>query len=87
MTSRTRPSFWRAYTALDAHARRAADRAYRQFDAGPNHPSLHFKKLKGWANVWSVRVTLDLRAVGERDGDTIEWAWIGTHAEFDRLFG
>jgi hypothetical protein len=27
------------------------------------------------------------RAVGKRTGDTIEWAWIGTHNEFDKLFG
>jgi len=24
---------------------------------------------------------------GKRTGDTIEWAWIGTHNEFDKLFG
>jgi hypothetical protein len=23
----------------------------------------------------------------KRRGDTIEWAWIGTHNEFDKLFG
>jgi hypothetical protein len=27
------------------------------------------------------------RAVGERDGDTIAWAWIGSHNEFDGKFG
>jgi hypothetical protein len=30
---------------------------------------------------------LSRRAVGERRGDTISWAWIGTHNEFDKLFG
>jgi hypothetical protein len=28
-----------------------------------------------------------LRAIGERHGDTIIWVWIGTHNEFDNLFG
>jgi hypothetical protein len=75
------------YDRLTDRAKRATDAAYRQFEADPSHPSLHFKKLQGYDHVWSVRVTLDLRAVGERDGDTIEWAWIGTHAEFDQTFG
>jgi hypothetical protein len=33
-----------------------------------------------------VRVNEQYRAVGERNGDTICWAWIGTHNEFDQLF-
>ena len=86
MISRTRPSFWRAHAVLDAEGKRAAARAFRLFAADSSHPSLRFKKLRGHARVWSVRVTLAIRAVGERDGDTIEWAWIGAHAEFDRLF-
>ena len=31
--------------------------------------------------------TQQYRAVGERVGDTIEWAWIGSHNEFDSQFG
>jgi len=48
---------------------------------------LRFKKLKGFDNVWSVRINDQYRAVGERDGDIIEWAWIGSHNDFDNLFG
>jgi hypothetical protein len=33
-----------------------------------------------------VRVNEQYRAVGERKGDTIWWAWIGTHSDFDKLF-
>jgi hypothetical protein len=57
------------------------------FSANPAHNSLQFKKLRRHANLWSVRVTLDVRAVGYREGDIIEWLWIGTHNEFDKLFG
>ncbi|MEL7238676.1 MAG: hypothetical protein AAGK78_07425 [Planctomycetota bacterium] len=71
---------------LPESAKQAARRAYRQFASDPSHPSLRFKKLRGFDVYWSVRVTLDLRAVGQRDGDRIAWFWIGTHAEFDRLF-
>ena len=54
---------------------------------GSAHNSLQFKKLRGHADYWSVRVTLDVRAVGKRQGDIIEWVWVGTHNDFDKLFG
>lgn len=38
MISRTRPSFWRAYAALDERTREAARRAYGMFALNPNHP-------------------------------------------------
>ena len=85
--SLVRPSFWRAYAALDSRVQAAARRAYQLFAQNPDHASLRFKKLQGYENVWSVRVNEQYRAVGERVGDTIEWAWIGSHNEFDRQFG
>jgi plasmid maintenance system killer protein len=87
VTSRTRPSFRRAFATLDPRVKAAARRAYQLFMQDPGHPSLRFKKLQGYQNVWSVRINEQYRAVGERDGDTIEWAWIGTHNEFDSHFG
>ena len=87
MNSRTRPSFWRAYAGLDPQSKAAARRAYILFAQNPAHPSLRFKKLGGYEQVWSVRVNEQYRALGERQGDTIWWAWIGTHNEFDKLFG
>jgi plasmid maintenance system killer protein len=67
--------------------KQAARQAYQLFAANPEHPSLRFKKLQGYANVWSVRINEQYRAVGERDGDAIEWAWIGSHNDFDSRFG
>ena len=87
MISRTRPSFWRAYALLDARVREAARRAYRVFAENPSHPSLRFKKLGGYVHVWSVRISEQYRAVGERHGDTVVWVWIGSHNDFDKLFG
>ena len=87
MNSRTRPSFWRAYARLSEPNRMAARRAYALFAQNPDHPSLRFKKLGGYDHVWSVRVNEQYRAIGERHGDTIVWAWVGTHNEFDNLFG
>jgi plasmid maintenance system killer protein len=87
VNSRTRPSFWRAYARLSDPIRQAARRSYALFAQNPDHPSLRFKKLAGHENIWSVRINEQYRAVGERRGDTIIWVWVGTHNEFDNLFG
>lgn len=87
MKSLARPSFWRAYDALDSRVREAARKAYGRFAQDPSHPSLRFKKLAGYEQVWSVRINEQYRAIGERDGDTVVWVWIGSHNDFDKLFG
>jgi plasmid maintenance system killer protein len=84
--SRTRPSFWRAYARLSGASRLAARRAYSTFAENPYHPSLRFKKLSGYENLWSARINEQYRAIGERHGDTVIWVWMGTHNEFDNLF-
>jgi hypothetical protein len=85
--SRTTRSFWQAYEELNAVQKRAARRAFALFLENPGHNSLQFKKLHGYSDYWSVRVSRDIRVVGKRRVDTVEWAWIGTHNEFDKLFG
>jgi hypothetical protein len=62
----------------------AARRAYSLFGINPDHPSLRFKKLGGYDQIWSVRVNEQYRAIGGRHGDKIIWVWIGTHNEFPR---
>ena len=49
------------------------------------HRGLEFKKLPPHRDIWSVRVTDDYRAVGQRQGEVIVWFFIGTHAEYDAL--
>jgi hypothetical protein len=51
----------------------------------PNHPSLQFKPVKNWAGVYSVRITLDYRALAFASGNTVTWFWIGSHSEYDGL--
>ena len=87
MKSRATPSFWRALRGLSQTDQHAAKLAYKRFMDDTRHNSLRFKPLEGEEGLWSVRVTLSVRAVGCREGDTITWVWIGTHAEFDRRFG
>ncbi len=87
MTSLTRPSFWRLYDELPEDVRAQARSAYAVFSQNPFHAGLQFKKLAGCPGWWSVRIGLHYRAVGAREGDTIRWFWIGSHATYDKLVG
>ncbi len=87
MKSIAQPSFWERYQKLPAPAQRAAREAYRTFSRDPGHPGLRFKLLQGHDDLWSVRLNDSYRAVGIRDGATIYWFWIGSHAQFNRYFG
>ncbi|WP_419470248.1 hypothetical protein [Candidatus Kuenenia sp.] len=50
------------------------------------HTSLHFKSVcKG--RYWSVRIGLYYRALGVPVPDGVQWFWIGTHDEYDKLLG
>ncbi|AIE74992.1 MULTISPECIES: hypothetical protein [unclassified Synechocystis] len=63
---------------------RRADKAYQLLIQNPRHPSLHFKKV---GELWSVRVTLDYRALSVETDDGYVWFWIGTHEDYDELLG
>jgi len=51
----------------------------------PNHPSLHFRHLKGSDDRVTVRIGDHYRALGSLTNGTVTWVWIGTHSEYDRL--
>jgi hypothetical protein len=85
--SLTLPSFWTAYAKLDAKSKRAARKAFRLWAANPFHPSLHFKCINRPEDIWSVRITQNIRAVGVLEKDEVTWFWIGSHAEYDRFIG
>ena len=74
--------FWRAYEALPETVQRLADRSYELLKADPNHPSLRLKRV---GRFWSVRVSLNHRALGVDVEDGILWFWIGTHDDYERL--
>jgi hypothetical protein len=76
--------FWSLYNALPSEVRALADKNYERLKADPHHPSLHFKRI---GRLWSVRVGSQHRALGHDVADGIQWFWIGTHAEYDKLVG
>ena len=85
MNSRTNRQFRALFATLPAHVQRQAREAYRLFRQNPSHPGLHFKQIHPDPPIYSARVGISYRAVGVRDGDTMVWYWIGSHADYDEL--
>jgi hypothetical protein len=85
VTSHVNARFRSDFARLPERIQQQARRAYRLFKSNPSHPGLEFKKLPPHQDIWSVRVTNDYRAIGQREGESIVWFFIGTHAEYDAL--
>jgi mRNA-degrading endonuclease RelE of RelBE toxin-antitoxin system len=83
--SRTTGRFRKAYIRLPKHVQKQARDAYQDFKRDPFHPALQFKRVHSSKPVYSVRVSLDYRAVGIMTGDEIVWFWVGSHGDYDRL--
>jgi hypothetical protein len=78
------PAFWKLYEALPREIQELADKSFALLKVNPRHPSLHFRKV---GDVWSARVGLHYRALATEGDDGLQWFWIGTHAEYDKLLG
>ncbi|WP_009634043.1 type II toxin-antitoxin system RelE family toxin [Synechocystis sp. PCC 7509] len=87
MKSLTTTEFRKLFAALPKQAQDQTRAAYRQFQKDPSHPSLRFKKVHPELPIYSARISKNYRAVGQLDGDTAIWFWVGSHAEYDKLLG
>jgi len=85
MISHITSKFRKAFRNLPQEEQKLARRAYRLFIKNPRHPSLQFKPINSARSIYSVRISLNYRALGSRDGDEIIWFWIGSHAEYDKI--
>lgn len=86
MKSSATKRFWSLFDALPEDVQKLAEKNYQLWRDNPQHPSLHFKRLAGGGHRFSVRVGEHYRAIGWKTGDQgVEWVWIGSHAEYDRL--
>lgn len=56
---------------LCPQVRRQARESYGLFEQDPRHPSLQFKRVSQRSEVYSVRINRDYRALGVKDGDTV----------------
>ena len=85
MISHTTERFRKALKQLPPHIQRQARRAYRLFRQNPYHPSLHFKQVHPRRPIYSVRISLEYRALGIREDDVVIWFWIGTHTDYEKI--
>ncbi|MGP1386652.1 MAG: ParE family toxin-like protein [Thainema sp.] len=85
MKSRTTVRFREMFANLPEPIQEQTRKAYRQFKEDPNYPSLRFKKVHPKLPIYSARINKDYRAVGQLEGDTVIWFWVGSHAEYDLL--
>jgi len=83
--SRTTTQFRQAFSKLPEKVQEQTRAAYRQFKKNPGHPSLRFKKVHQRLPIYSARISKSYRAVGQLDGDSIIWFWVGSHTEYERL--
>jgi hypothetical protein len=74
--------FWFHYRQLPEAIRELADKNFELMGANPRHPSIRLKKI---GSVWSARIGLHYRALGEDHPDGILWYWIGPHATYDQI--
>jgi len=86
MKSQTVSSFWEEYQCLPEQTKKAARKAYRLWKENFFHPSLHFKCINYKENIWSLRISLDYRALAIFEDDTVTWFWIGDHKSYERFF-
>jgi plasmid maintenance system killer protein len=79
----------KALTALSTANRERAAKAIRQFDANPRHPSLHFERLQGHKNRFSIRISRSHRAIlqcVEGEGtETYELLDVSVHDIYRRM--
>jgi len=74
--------FWAAYHALPTDIRSLADKNFDLLKSNPHHPSLHLKRI---GELWSARVGDHYRALGFDVPGGINWFWVGTHADYDKI--
>jgi hypothetical protein len=86
LKSRATARFWKLYAALPARVQDLARKNYQLWQSDEKHPSLGFKRLKGGSGKrFSIRIGDHYRAIGQRLDDGIEWVWIGSHEDYNKL--
>jgi hypothetical protein len=77
--------YWNCLDKLPDQVQRQAENAYRLWRDDPSHRSLEFKQVHPRRPIVAVRIGLHWRALGVREGDTVVWFWVGSHADYDGL--
>ena len=79
---KTTQAFWKYFNNLPEKIKKLSREQFSLLKKNPRHPSLHFKKV---GQLWSVRISLDYRALSYKDEENFIWVWIGTHEEYNNM--
>ncbi len=86
MISRILPNFRKDFRLLPKEIQLQAKEAYKIWKDNPFDSRLHFKQIHPSKPIYSVRITLNWRAVGVMESrNAILWFWIGSHEEYNKL--
>lgn len=86
MTFRYTKRFVKQFKRLPAPIKKRANKSLDLLLEGDErYPSLHFKRVSQKSEIWSVRVNKDYRMLAFRDGEDVEWFWVGPHDQYDKL--
>jgi len=85
MKSSVTKSFRQKLQQLPFSIQQQAAKAYALWQQDPYHNSLQFKKVSQQQPIYSVRISLNYRALGLLESNHIYWYWIGRHDEYDEL--
>jgi hypothetical protein len=80
----TSTDFWQCLDDLPKPVQALAHKNFALLKENPRHPSLRLKRID---ELWSVRVGINHRALGidVANGRGIQWIWVGSHADYDKL--
>ena len=85
MKSRTTKEFWKHHNTLPTSVQVQAKVVYLRWQKDPFHASLDFKRISRKLPVYSIRIGRSWRALGQREGGTVTWFWIGSHEAYNTL--
>lgn len=70
---------------LSADGKKKVSKAFDLLENDSDHPSLHVEKLTGTDNIWSLRLSIQLRMTfSKRNSETIILRRIGTHQIYQK---
>ncbi len=82
MTHCTSSDFWLLYAKLPIEIRELANKNFERLKENHRHPSLQLKRIE---ELWSVRVGQHDRAICIDADGGIQWIWIGSHADYEKI--
>lgn len=75
MKSKVTRDFWRLLSKLPPEIQRSSRKAYVLWREDPKRLGLHFKKLQGFSNVYSIRINESYSALRILEDGYFLWYW------------